>query len=280
MRRRRLATANVLTLWPAVDSTEAPSTRRCQLADSMAALGVQVLGIQEARACEPTCRECAGYFMVGAQADDAGGSGVELWLHESLGVRRDMIWCLSAGPRLLVVRVTLWATDLLFAAAHAPHHNPGQTDSAARVRAWWSAFVDDVRHLNVDELPVIALVDANAKVGSVVTPQIGPAEAVMENVAGACMREALAELALCTPSTLHSRARPDMGRTHGAMEEDRLRTRPRGVVAGVLGNVHRRGRPSRPCGPRGSPAGRRRHRASCAMPGLDLPWSVRSDGGV
>ena len=201
MRRLRLATANVLTLWPAVDSTKAPSTRRCQLADSIAALGVQVLGVQEARAREPTCRECAGYFMVGAQADDAGGSGVELWLHESLGVRRDMIWCLSAGPRLLVVRVTLWATDLLFVVAHAPHHNPGQTDSAARIRAWWSAFVDDVRRPNVDDLPVIALVDANAKVGSVVTPQIGPAEAVMENVAGTCMREALAELALCAPST-------------------------------------------------------------------------------
>ena len=53
----------------------------------------------------------------------------------------------------------------------------------------------------MDDLPVIALVDANAKVGSVVTPQIGPAEAVMENVAGTCMREALAELALCAPST-------------------------------------------------------------------------------
>ena len=40
----------------------------------VAALGVQVLGVQEARAREPTCRECAGYFMVGAQADDAGGA--------------------------------------------------------------------------------------------------------------------------------------------------------------------------------------------------------------
>ena len=186
-----LATANVLTLRPAEEADGAASVRRCQLADLMAHQGVHVLGIQEARSRKEFAREQCDYVMVASAADRAGNYGTELWFHRDTGVKLGDIWRLRSEPRLLVVRAIACGIDAIWLAAHAPSGDP----------TWWTRLAETVRQLNAFALPVVALVDANAHLGSDTSPFVGSADAEGQCAAGEAMHQALAELHLAAPAT-------------------------------------------------------------------------------
>ena len=186
-----LATANVLTLRPAQEEDGRSSWRREQLADQLAARGVSAVGVQEARGRSDSVKLVGEYLMISAAASPAGCYGVELWFHRKLGIARDAIWRLASSPRWLLVRAPIGRQDCLWLAAHAPSDEP----------LWWSELMQLVKGLNPDGLPLLAMIDANARLGSVQSVHVGAAEREQETVNGEAMHLALVDLELVAPAT-------------------------------------------------------------------------------
>ena len=129
--------------------------------------------MQETRCRGDWAEVVDNYFVVSAAAAK-GHYGTELWFHKRLGVSKQTAWRIASEPRLLVVRAPLEEEECLFAAANAPHSQP----------QWWEELPAKLAAWNRDDLPIVMMVDANAKVGSKQSAAVGPAAPEEENEAG------------------------------------------------------------------------------------------------
>ena len=68
---------------------------------------------------------------------------------------------------------------------------------------WWQETLDVFKRLCPSGIPFIAMIDANAEVGSVVSPFIGDKDAAQETFSGGLLYRFCAELLLTLPVTHH-----------------------------------------------------------------------------
>ena len=106
---------------------------------------------------------------------------------------------IAAEPRALVVRLRTPVLRCIILAVHAPH--TGHTDDS--VDDWW-AHVGKLVPSKYNEWPRLLLCDANARVGSVVTPHIGGYQSEIETSKSEFFRTFLSDQGLWLPCTFDS----------------------------------------------------------------------------
>ena len=122
-----LATANVLTLHQAQHTDDAVSARRLFLEDQFHQRGLHIVGLQETRTRKAHNRPGRHYQSVAAAADTKGNFGVEIWIHQKLGISTKDLVCLHAEPRILVITFELLCGPVMVVSAHAPCAPPSKS---------------------------------------------------------------------------------------------------------------------------------------------------------
>ena len=194
-----IATANVLTMRPRDEAYMGVSARRLEIAVQADRAGIQILGIQESRLRGQRVMTCHHYTMVMAGADPEGcaAGGVELWVHDSLGVTKDEIFLISFTPRYLVARITLGNKTFLVGVGHALDSSYPEV----QVHTWWDTFGDALKAAEKPSVDCILLVDANGTLGSNQSPAVGGHHPDVEDISGARLHQLACELCLVIPQT-------------------------------------------------------------------------------
>ena len=206
----RLASANVLTLKPAEmraaghEPIPESSARACLLQKAVRDAGMLMIGVQEART--PQGMRIGGGFVTIAGGPSAGGHhGCELWISTELEyapgqrARHTDVLMTAASPRhlLVAVRARMLHVDVLV--AHAPCTKHSRDD----VAAWWKQITREVS-ARQRAVPLICMIDANARVGGRVSEAIGDAGAQPEDFAGECLHRFAVANRLFLPATMRS----------------------------------------------------------------------------
>ena len=200
-KRVTIITANVLTMHPAQAPDSDPSLfsgRRLQLSLCFEGKMAHLVGVQESRCRETSIRSFRGYTILSSAARPLGQCGCELWVSSNVATIKDLC-LLHADPRKLMVTLPLHGSTSLATVVHAPdrHH----VEDAISV--WWQETLDLLKRLCPSGIPVIAMTDANAEVGSEVSPFIGNKDAAQETFSGGLLHRFCADLLLTLPATHH-----------------------------------------------------------------------------
>ena len=193
----RFASANVLTLHFAEAKTEVGlmvTARMAWLQQCFAKHDVHFVGIQEARTPEGV-RNMSEYFSVSGGAA-RGMHGCELWVSKESGIKQTEVVASSASSRHLLCAVRSKNLRLDILVAHAPYAKFGMEE----VEAWWNELGAVVRARR-SPAPLVCLVDANAKVGSVMSSAVGDRSPEEQNETGQVFHSYLLEHDMCLPST-------------------------------------------------------------------------------
>ena len=83
------------------------SGRRRALADLFHKAGLDIIGVQEARTREAKQWKCGHYWIISSGAAEDGSAGVELWIHERLGLNPKDIHVVHLDPRRLLAALRL-----------------------------------------------------------------------------------------------------------------------------------------------------------------------------
>lgn len=199
----RCATANVLTLHPTKTAAGTGISARMEsLVRSFASQQVDIVGVQETRSQMQGHTTCEGFHVLSSPACKKGVGGVQLWInscwatpHGPLHVDAGNLHILAATSQRMVVRLCKDDLRLILIVAHAPAC-PTFEDATA----FWSALTAMLPSA-YRSWPLIAFLDANARVGSEVSDCIGPYGAVAENLAGECFHSWLHQHSMCLPQT-------------------------------------------------------------------------------
>eukprot|EP00435_Cladocopium_sp_Y103_P028906 s1595_g7.t1 len=199
----RCATANVLTLYQNRAAHGNGLTARLEsLLQSFDHENVLVVGVQETRSRMTGHTTCMGFHVLSAPATDKGVGGVQLWVKRK--------WMTSAGPviitphhlrivhstsQTMAVQLSHHDLHLLFLVGHAP-----SCPSDADAIGFWNLMTESIPSSS-RSWPTIALLDANARVGSCTSSAIGPFGAEDENTAGEHFHQWLHDPALFLPQT-------------------------------------------------------------------------------
>ena len=124
----RLASANVLTLFPAQDYASSFLGARAEaLAQQFQAAGLHFVGLQETRARLTGHTMIEGFHVLSSPATSRGQGGVQLWIrqtiatqHGTLRLRDQDLHILHATSRRLLVRCAYPGLRLLLLVLHAP----------------------------------------------------------------------------------------------------------------------------------------------------------------
>ena len=111
-----------------------------------------------------------------------------------------------ADPRRLIVRVRSPVLKCIIIVAHAPH--TGHSDE--EVHTWWQ-MLGTLIPPKYHEWPRLLLCDANARLGSVATLQVGDFQAENENSKSEAFRTFLSEQGIWLPSTFEQFQKGDGG---------------------------------------------------------------------
>ena len=196
-------TMNVLSLDPEEIRSKRSSglveTGRMQLLQrSLADVGVQFCGVQEARTRGPEVREMEKYVAVSSGATPEGSHGCEFWAATGVPLYINgaqffvTSQCLSvflAEPTILIVAVAVGGLRFDAVVAHGP-----PSDDPVRVGLWWARFTSIVRGRPAPQAPVVLMLDANAKVGSETSLCVGSYRADQETLAGSYLRSLVEEI--------------------------------------------------------------------------------------
>ena len=173
--------------------------------------GINIVALQETRLRRLYKAQDPRYVLVKSAATQAGCYGIVLglskkhphgWIeqpHKSskpICFQEQNVSIIAAEPRLLIVRLKTAVLRCIVIAAHAPHTGHSDED----VQNWW----DNLGRLipsKYAEWPRLLLCDANARVGSVATPQIGDHQAEAENSKSEFFRTFLCQQGLWLPAT-------------------------------------------------------------------------------
>eukprot|EP00438_Fugacium_kawagutii_P010934 Skav210628 [mRNA] locus=scaffold1063:41778:47899:+ [translate_table: standard] len=199
----RIATANVLTLYPKASQTGMYiSARQQALLRQCAQLDLHIIGVQETRSKWSGHRQCLGYHLLSSPSTAQGHGGVQLWIKQSwqgadsqLKIEHHHLKILTADPRILVVHLRHPSIDLILMSLHAPN-NVEEEDWLA----WWRKCTRAIPKHLTDKAKIVC-VDANSKVGSLQSLSVGDFGAEEENLAGRCFHQWLCEQQLVLPQT-------------------------------------------------------------------------------
>ena len=205
------ATANVLTLAPG-DVREAArglmvSGRVALLQTQFHNQGVHMVGVQEARTPGPDIRASDKYCAITSGATHRGTHGCELWINTripfaSVGGQKVFFQPRNAAvvahsPTYLYVAIRMHGFVLDCVVAHAPHGRPDPRVA----EVWWERFAAIVLRRRTCGIPVVVLVDANARLGSTGSESVGTCCAQAEDPPGEFFHQFMHDTASCVPST-------------------------------------------------------------------------------
>eukprot|EP00435_Cladocopium_sp_Y103_P009314 s83_g2.t1 len=173
------------------------------LRHQMQALGLNVLGLQEARS--PAGMSTAENVLRLSSGCDKGHHGVELWVNllqpighhgqQSIHVNKQHFQVLHADPRRLLVRLAHDRLDCFFLVLHGPQSGRSFTER----QLWWQDTQVIVNQL-CRAFPLYVLVDANAKTGPCLEPLVYSKDDV-SSANTPFLVQFLRDNALCLPCT-------------------------------------------------------------------------------
>ena len=201
--RIKVATANVLTLFPGDSgfgrfiSARAESLL-CQFAEA----GIHFIGMQETRLRQGGHHQANGFHILSAAATEQGHSGVSLCVSQTIHFDGQMyhVGChdlhiAASSPRHIIVKLQSQDIQLLLIVAHVPFD-----DKHEIAQAFWNTVSDDIP-AQCHGWTTVALVDANARVGSLTTKCIGPHQADEQNENGLALHKWLQTNDMYLPQT-------------------------------------------------------------------------------
>ena len=178
--RVKVVTANVLTLHPSEErkvghNSTARSRELQHLADRAS---VDILGVQEARTVSAR-REGDQYVILSSGSDGRGNCGCEAWFAVRLLRDGATLAPWVSSPRFLGVALRSRRLSVDVLVAHAPVESSPQ-----EVRTEWWRALHKAASCRKSKAPLILLVDANGRLGSVCTESVGDVEPDIESPNG------------------------------------------------------------------------------------------------
>ena len=166
---------------------------------------IHVAGVQECRS-KPGMFRCNSFVRFASGSTPEGNYGVELWIDEGRPVawtsgspiflRSADVVVLQTDPTWLIARLHNSVMDLMLLVGHGPHR--AHTE---QVRShWWTEVTARCCALDHGGTWLLML-DANARVGSVISAQIGPRDRDAEDLSGTGLHVLLRSLRAFLPST-------------------------------------------------------------------------------
>ena len=202
----RLATANVLTLYPAgSQSATFLGARAEDLAQQFSRSGINCIGIQESRCRRHGHDFFEGFHILSAEATARGHGGVQLWFSrfvrtpkEEIHFEHDHFRIIHGDDRRLIVRLRHPQLCLLLLVLHAPCD-----DDESVLHAWWKQ-TSSLIPSSFASWSWLVMTDANSRVGTVRSQAVGPEGAEHENLRGSLFHEWLLQHNLWLPQTFDS----------------------------------------------------------------------------
>lgn len=205
--------ANVLTIGASGDKSSNKQdsglklTRLHGLHAQCRKMEFNVLALQETRAKRSPGQEQPDYWTFSAEADPKGCYGAQLAFAKNIPYGFTPSGCplywtmkhfriVASTPRYLAILVDAPALKLLCISAHAPH---GGADDKTMLD-WWQDLHQAIP-AKLRSVPIWIGIDANARVGSIVTQAIGPCGAEEQDDNGEHFQNFLSERALWVPAT-------------------------------------------------------------------------------
>eukprot|EP00438_Fugacium_kawagutii_P019278 Skav217568 [mRNA] locus=scaffold1602:704367:710024:+ [translate_table: standard] len=222
----RVATANVLSLAAHDKGIRTPCGARQQaLLALFAEQQTHIVGVQETRS------HAAGYIahpdwhVLSAAATPRAIGGIQVWIakrwplpdgHVFLVRDRDLR-ILHADPQILIVGHSLPGCRFVVVCAHAPSNAADDANSQ-----WWrslNALIASFRNHG----HFFLLIDANARIGSILSPMVGPHAADQESKNGEMLHDLLVQQQLWLPQTFADHhTGPDSTWVHSTQSEARI----------------------------------------------------------
>eukprot|EP00438_Fugacium_kawagutii_P011255 Skav219466 [mRNA] locus=scaffold596:35905:41300:- [translate_table: standard] len=196
----KCVSANVLTLYPSSKNGGAStSSRHLVLLSQFRDAGVHAVGVQETRATWSGHRVMEDFHVFSAAAAH-GNYGVQLWLaqsfdtpHGTFKLRHEHCRILHSTSRRLIVLVNSPWLKLRFLVGHTPSGGDASTQQ------FWDTTSGALQvHKSI---PLIAMLDANSRVGSSTSAAIGAYAAESENPSGSMFHSWLLREDLAVPQT-------------------------------------------------------------------------------
>ena len=169
--------------------------------------GINIVGLQETRLQDTAVLPDAQYVMLHSAATEAGHLGCALWLCKTLphatcdgkslyfDAKQRTVTALSS--RHLLVNVAAPHLHCLILVAHSP---ADPKDEGGVVTRFWRERSAEIARIQ-GALPLIVLTDANGRLGTQVSPAVGPVDAEDETAAGGAFHDFLLRHHLCVPAT-------------------------------------------------------------------------------
>lgn len=200
------ATANVLTLYQNRAEHGRGITARLEaLLKAFDHEGIMVVGVQETRSQMQGHTTCLEYHVLASPATAKGVGGVQLWVRRKWKTHKGIIHIshadlriLHADPQFMVVKLAHDDLRLIFLVGHAP--NCPTFDAAT---TYWNRLSHAIPPA-LRSWPLIGFIDANARVGSIVSEVIGPFGQEDENLPGECFHQWLHDQSLFLPQTFEA----------------------------------------------------------------------------
>ena len=169
--------------------------------------GINIVGLQETRLQDTAVLPDAQYVMLHSAATAAGHLGCALWLGKTtpyatcdgrplhFDAKQCTVTALSS--RHLLVNVTAPHLHCLILVAHSP---ADPKDEGGIVTRFWRERSAEIAKIP-GAPPLIVLTDANGRLGTQVSPAVGPVDAEEETAAGGAFHDFLLRHHLCAPAT-------------------------------------------------------------------------------
>ncbi|CAE7889137.1 hypothetical protein AK812_SmicGene17289 [Symbiodinium microadriaticum] len=209
-----LMSFNVLTLYdpkcagkPQKGSGMKVTAKRDVIKKQLQEHQVLLLGLQETRLANTEALPDKDYVMLHAPAEDNGHHGVALWASKRIPYAKVQSQPLTLGKehccvtgfssRHLVVQLTAPFLSWTILVAHAPSEPPAPPGAS---HEFWARCKQDLARRPKGS-DVIVLADANAWLGSLISPSVSDLDMEPENVSGEQFHHLLSDLDLWVPST-------------------------------------------------------------------------------
>lgn len=202
----RLATANVLTLFPLQDFASSILGARAEsLARQFKDAGIHCIGLQETRCRRQGHDFFEGFHVISGSANSKGHCGVQCWIRQCITVRQESLTIQTEHLRLvygddrrLIVKLSHPQLRLIFLVLHAPCN-----DNAQDIQNWWNR-TSQLLPSGLSSWDWVVLCDANSRVGSITSASVGSFGAEVESMRGGLFHEWLIQHNVFLPQTFEA----------------------------------------------------------------------------
>lgn len=170
--------------------TRSVGARQEALAELFKLDHANLIGIQESRSRAQGYGQCDVFHTLSVPADARGVGGLQLWIAKKFDIGHDRIQLtsndlrvLQAEPRFLCVLIDHPSAKFIAIVAHAPHSATEHESLEMRQRQFTTAM------RALPQLPMVLMIDANARVGSVTSDFISGHQAEEETASGILFHE-------------------------------------------------------------------------------------------